>query len=65
MAKFYKCRYCGNVIEKHHEGSGEIECCGLGMDELIPNTVDASLSDLSCKPLPLHPRVGVLLGGRH
>ena len=42
MAKFYKCRYCGNVIEKHHEGSGEIECCGLGMDELIPNTVDAS-----------------------
>ena len=42
MAKFYKCRYCGNVIEKHHAGSGEIECCGLGMDELIPNTVDAS-----------------------
>ena len=42
MAKFFKCRYCGNVIEKHHAGSGEIECCGLGMDELIPNTVDAS-----------------------
>ena len=42
MAKFYKCRYCGNVIEKHHVGAGEIECCGLGMEELIPNTVDAS-----------------------
>ena len=42
MAKFYKCRYCGNVIEKHHAGIGEIECCGLGMEELIPNTVDAS-----------------------
>ena len=42
MANFYKCRYCGNVIEKHHVGAGEIECCGLGMEELIPNTVDAS-----------------------
>ena len=40
--KFYKCRYCGNVIEKHHVGSGEIDCCGLEMEELIPNTVDAS-----------------------
>ena len=40
--KFFKCRYCGNVIEKHHEGVGEIDCCGLEMDELIPNTVDAS-----------------------
>ena len=30
------------VIEKHHAGIGEIECCGLGMEELIPNTVDAS-----------------------
>ena len=40
--KFYKCRYCGNVIEKHHVGAGEIDCCGLEMDELIPNTVDAS-----------------------
>ena len=42
MTKFYKCRYCGNVIEKHHVGIGEIECCGLGMEELIPNTVDSS-----------------------
>ena len=41
-AKFFKCKYCGNVIEKHHVGRGEIDCCGLEMQELIPNTVDAS-----------------------
>ena len=40
-AKFFKCKYCGNVIEKLHVGRGEIDCCGADMQELIPNTVDA------------------------
>ena len=40
-AKFFKCKYCGNVIEKHHVGRGEIDCCGADMQELVPNTVDA------------------------
>lgn len=40
-AKFFKCKYCGNVIEKLHVGRGEIDCCGADMQELVPNTVDA------------------------
>lgn len=40
-AKFFKCKYCGNVIEKHHVGRGEIDCCGADMQELVPNTADA------------------------
>jgi superoxide reductase len=40
--KFYKCRHCGNVIEKVVDSSVPVVCCGEKMEELIPNTVDAS-----------------------
>ena len=40
--KFFRCKYCGNLVTKLHEGVGEMECCGVGMEELIPNTVEAS-----------------------
>ena len=40
--KFYKCRHCGNVIEKVVDSSVHVVCCGEKMEELIPNTVDAS-----------------------
>ena len=40
--KFYKCRHCGNVIEKVVDSKVPIICCGEKMEELIPNTVDAS-----------------------
>lgn len=40
--KFYKCRHCGNVIEKLVDSSVPVVCCGEKMEELIPNTVDAS-----------------------
>ena len=40
--KFYKCRHCGNVIEKVVDSGVAVVCCGEQMEELIPNTVDAS-----------------------
>ena len=40
--KFYKCRHCGNVITKIIDSGVPVVCCGEKMEELAPNTVDAS-----------------------
>ena len=40
--KFFKCRHCGNVIEKVVDSGVPVVCCGEKMEELIPNTVEAS-----------------------
>ena len=40
--KFYKCRHCGNVITKIVDSGVPVVCCGEKMEELAPNTVDAS-----------------------
>jgi len=40
--KFYKCRHCGNVIQKVVDSMVPVVCCGEKLEELIPNTVDAS-----------------------
>lgn len=40
--KFYKCRHCGNVIEKVVDSNVPVVCCGERMEELVANTVDAS-----------------------
>ena len=40
--KFYRCRHCGNVIVKFVDSKVPVVCCGEKMEELIPNTVDAS-----------------------
>ena len=40
--KFFKCRHCGNVVEKVVDSKVPVVCCGEQMQELIPNTVDAS-----------------------
>ena len=42
VTKFYKCRHCGNVVEKVVDSGVAVVCCGEKMEELIPNTVDAS-----------------------
>lgn len=41
--KFYKCPICGNVIELLDGNINHIRCCGVEMDELIANTVDAAV----------------------
>ena len=40
--KFYKCNHCGNVVVKVVDSKVPVVCCGEKMQELIPNTVDAS-----------------------
>lgn len=40
--KFFKCRHCGNVIQKVVDSKVPVVCCGEKMEELVPNTVDAS-----------------------
>ena len=40
--KFYICPHCGNIVEMVHDADVKPFCCGQKMNELIPNTVDAS-----------------------
>ena len=39
--KFYICKTCGNLVGKL-EGNVAMTCCGKVMEELVPNTVEAS-----------------------
>ncbi len=41
-AKFYKCSHCGNVVVKFVDTGVPVVCCGEKMEELVPNTVEAS-----------------------
>ena len=40
--KFYICPHCGNIVEMVHDVGVKPVCCGQKMDELVPNSVDAS-----------------------
>jgi len=40
--KLYICRTCGNIIEKINDSGVPVVCCGKPMEELVPNTVEAS-----------------------
>lgn len=40
--KFYKCAHCGNVVQKVVDNKVPVFCCGQKMEELVPNTVEAS-----------------------
>ena len=41
-SKFYICPHCGNLVEMVHDVGVKLVCCGQKMDELVPNTVEAS-----------------------
>lgn len=41
-AKFYICRHCGNLVEMVEDAGVNPVCCGEDMEELVPNTVEAS-----------------------
>lgn len=41
--KFYKCSHCGNVVVKMVDSGVPVVCCGERMQEMYPNTVDASM----------------------
>jgi superoxide reductase len=51
--KFFKCRHCGNVIEKIVDSDVPFVCCGEKMEELVANTVEASVE----KHLPVVTRI--------
>ncbi len=40
--KFYRCEICGNIIAKVHDSKVPVVCCMQKMQEIVPNTVDAS-----------------------
>ena len=40
--KFYVCAHCGNIVEMVHDAGVPVVCCGQKMDELVPNSVEAS-----------------------
>ncbi len=42
MAKFYICCHCGNLVGMIHDSGVPMVCCGEKMEELVPNTVEAS-----------------------
>lgn len=41
--KFFKCNHCGNLVGMVLNKGVPLMCCGEKMQELIPNTTDASL----------------------
>lgn len=40
--KFFICPACGNIVGLIEDGGGTLVCCGQEMEQLMPNTVDAS-----------------------
>jgi superoxide reductase len=40
---FWRCNHCGNIAEKIVNAGVPMICCGEKMQELIPNTVEASV----------------------
>ena len=40
--KFFVCKHCGNIVGFVENKGVPLTCCGEKMDELVPNTVEAS-----------------------
>ena len=40
--KFYKCPHCGNIVSFVQQTGPVVSCCGEEMQEMKPNTSDAS-----------------------
>ncbi len=41
-AKFKRCKICGNLVGVIKDSGVPMMCCGQPMEELVPNTVEAS-----------------------
>lgn len=41
--KFFICKHCGNIIGLINDAGVSLVCCGEEMNELVPNTTDASV----------------------
>ena len=42
VKRFFVCKHCGNLVAVVNDSKVPMVCCGEKMEELIPNTVDAS-----------------------
>ena len=40
--QFYVCPHCGNLVEMVNDAGVNPVCCGQKMNQLVPNTVEAS-----------------------
>lgn len=40
--KFYICPHCGNIVTLIHDVGVPVFCCGKKMEEIVPNSVEAS-----------------------
>lgn len=40
--RFYICRHCGNLVGLIQDSGAPVVCCGEPMEQLQPNTVEAS-----------------------
>ncbi len=62
--KFYICRHCGNLALMMNDAGVPMVCCGEKMDELVPNTAEASrekhLPTVLVKGDTLHVDVGAV-----
>lgn len=60
--KFYICRTCGNLVHMINASGVPLMCCGKPMEELVPNTVEASgekhLPAVAIEEGAVHVRVG-------
>lgn len=60
--QFYKCKHCGQIVAKVEATKADIICCGEPMEEMVPNTVDASQEKhvpvSECKDGEVRVRVG-------
>lgn len=52
--KFLECKKCGNIVAAVKESGVSVMCCGQKMEQIIPNTVDASNE----KHIPVFERKG-------
>lgn len=41
--KFFVCKHCGNMVGFIYNSGVPLICCGEEMNELVPNTTDASV----------------------
>ena len=60
--KFNICRTCGNLVHMINASGVPLMCCGKPMEELVPNTVEASgekhLPAVAIEEGAVHVRVG-------
>lgn len=60
--RFFRCKHCGNLIGMITNGGVPMICCGDPMEELIPNTVEASaekhVPEVSVSGRLVHAKIG-------